>query len=290
MAGFEGRVADPSSCGFEGDNDLYGAGIRLGSYLQWFTTAFAYHFAPEKALESANGNCIFQLAMLIATVNKIARMHNTNPVYVVEAFIMTLFGVGGGLASLTAAFVTRSPSAGGSRLAEIARLFLLLIYSAYSTWFWFHGINVLPSQLCPSYVFFFSETRLHGWFETFSRVMICLATFSQATNFIYLMWSVFVNWDEKRAWLAGPTHFDMPLSKIQSLNWRTVLFMHCLALGTFITMIELCLKWNKVQGVGRFDSAGQLIALIIGFGCLWNAVISSLTNKKVTSSPNTSHL
>jgi hypothetical protein len=74
--------------------------------------------ANRVQLESANGNCIFQLAMLIATVNKIARMHNTNPVYVVEAFIMTLFGVGGGLASLTAAFVTRSPSAGGSRLAE----------------------------------------------------------------------------------------------------------------------------------------------------------------------------
>jgi hypothetical protein len=119
--------------------------------------------------------------------------------------------------------------------------------------------------------------------------MICLAAFSQSANFIYLIWGVFVNWDEKRIWLCGPTHFDMPLSKIQSLNWRTVLFMHCLALGTFITMIELCLKWNKVRGVGNFESAGQLIALIIGIGCLWNAIISSLTKEKTVSSPNVSY-
>jgi hypothetical protein len=114
--------------------------------------------------------------MLIATVHKIAKANNNHPVYVIEAFLMTIFGVGGGLASLTAAFVTRSPSARGSRLAEIARLFLLLIYSVYSTWFWFHGINVL---VCHAVLVFFGVTA-----DWESRRNLALRTSSSSARLV----------------------------------------------------------------------------------------------------------
>jgi len=40
---------DPNSiCGFEGDRDSYGLGIRVSVYFQWFTSSIAYSFVPEE--------------------------------------------------------------------------------------------------------------------------------------------------------------------------------------------------------------------------------------------------
>ena len=41
-----------SPCGFVGDNNTYGLGIRLGIYLQWITSGIAYNFVPEEAVTS----------------------------------------------------------------------------------------------------------------------------------------------------------------------------------------------------------------------------------------------
>ena len=45
-------------CNFPGDDNLYGAGVRIGSYLQWLATIFAYSLAPERLVGRAGHSTI----------------------------------------------------------------------------------------------------------------------------------------------------------------------------------------------------------------------------------------
>lgn len=86
--------------------------------------------------------------MLVATIYKIVN----HEAHTGEAFLMTIFGVGGGFAVMTEALLQQSEEGGGesrgvssSRLADTARLLLLFAYSILSVWFWFSGIKSLVS-------------------------------------------------------------------------------------------------------------------------------------------------
>jgi hypothetical protein len=50
------------TCGFLGDSNTYGIGIRVGIYLQWITSGLAYNFVPEEAAEMRGVNFIFTLS------------------------------------------------------------------------------------------------------------------------------------------------------------------------------------------------------------------------------------
>ncbi|CAG2007264.1 unnamed protein product [Fusarium graminearum] len=64
-----------SECSVEGDPDLYGLGVRIASYVTWFTTIFAYHIFPQKTIAAGTANTG-------------------------EVYLMTVLGVGGGFAFL----------------------------------------------------------------------------------------------------------------------------------------------------------------------------------------------
>jgi len=87
--------------------------------------------------------------MLAGTIVKIESASVENLIYSGEVFIMTIFGAGGGFASLTAALVEGNRGWGSSKLADTVRLCLLVAYSAFSVWFWFVGITSLVSMPFP---------------------------------------------------------------------------------------------------------------------------------------------
>lgn len=39
-----------ADCKPQGDADLYGLGVRIASYISWFTTVVAYHKWPDKTV------------------------------------------------------------------------------------------------------------------------------------------------------------------------------------------------------------------------------------------------
>ena len=99
-------------------------------------------------MDTANANCLFQLAMLIATVWKVATPRGSSgPIYAGEAFLMTIFGVGGGFSVFTTALITQASGIGSTRLAELGRQGLLVAYAAFSAWFWLKGIDSLVRRL-----------------------------------------------------------------------------------------------------------------------------------------------
>ena len=85
--------------------------------------------------------------MIIATVWKTASADQENALYNVEAFIMTVFGIGGALAPLSASLSHNPRLHSESRLKEMGRFCLILAFNVYSIWFWYKGIHTLVSEI-----------------------------------------------------------------------------------------------------------------------------------------------
>ncbi|CEF88533.1 hypothetical protein SNK03_13633 [Fusarium graminearum] len=129
-----------ADCKPQGDADLYGLGVRIASYISWFTTVVAYHKWPDKTIDSLVVNCILQLSLLVATIHKIT----TNTAHTGEVFLMTFFGAGGGFAIMIETLIeTKTLGFGSTKFAEFLRALLLLAYSVLSVWFWYRGRHVL---------------------------------------------------------------------------------------------------------------------------------------------------
>lgn len=64
---------DPHSCEIIGDTDLYGVGVRIGSYLQWAAIFLAILLAPENAIDAFTAANVLTLAVFISFFNDAIR-------------------------------------------------------------------------------------------------------------------------------------------------------------------------------------------------------------------------
>jgi hypothetical protein len=78
-------MAQQTVCGFVGNSDTYGLGVRIGVYLSWTTPILAQLVLPESTVEATDSLIIFEIALLAATFLITVRRENT---YEVEIFIM----------------------------------------------------------------------------------------------------------------------------------------------------------------------------------------------------------
>ena len=188
--------------GFEGDQDTYGLGIRIGVYFQWITTSIAYSFIPSEAVTMRGVNNCFQAAMfaglLFLTILKGPKL------YAVEAYLMLVFCMGGVCSPTVPINDTDADDAstrGGygldivyrgyamisaSTLGGYFRLLLSVAFLSYGLWFTFKGMDgMMPhpdtrARGCSVYAFFFAKVNLFGWFRTFLKVgfvFSCIVTF-----------------------------------------------------------------------------------------------------------------
>jgi hypothetical protein len=56
----------PGTCGYNGNQDVYGLGIRIGLYSQWTSTLISNWFHTFNLSRARDVNTFFQLAMGIA--------------------------------------------------------------------------------------------------------------------------------------------------------------------------------------------------------------------------------
>ena len=71
--------------GFQGNDDLYGLGIRIGIYLQWISSLLTNVLLPTGTSDYLDTNSIFLFAVFIATAYATHRDGGLRPA---EAFIM----------------------------------------------------------------------------------------------------------------------------------------------------------------------------------------------------------
>ncbi|ORY11073.1 hypothetical protein BCR34DRAFT_335787 [Clohesyomyces aquaticus] len=261
-------------CAFEGNSDMYGLGIRLGYYLQWYGGIFAAWFAPSetRALRFTNGLFVAAsfLALVILTVGDVDSLHP------VEVYIILLLMFGAYL-SLIPIYLWRlltqcDPYWDPTRYplvipgAVFANLHLLLLVGVlvYQYWFWFNRVPTLDRVNCQEYGFLFAKIRLNN--KGFIAVNILLYFFLGMVC-LYIMWLKI-----RRA--AG---LPSPRGKRRTIS-RRHLIAHIELLGNLDTWIkivvaltvtvatELVIDWNGIENVNSLASAGQTIPFLIGLG------------------------
>ncbi|KIY01947.1 uncharacterized protein Z520_02085 [Fonsecaea multimorphosa CBS 102226] len=180
------KSLQPTSCDHPGNADFYGLGIRLGIYLQIFSTML-FMIDPDSSdalYDAHDSNAILLLATFVAVLKSTpSRSIELVDVVIMLRMIWLIIVCGFSLAHLTeeykrakeakklAALIT-TPSALGFRILVAG------LVSTYNAWFWFRGVGYFQQDNpCPTYAFFFAKLtangRLQGFYK-FTSVAIML--------------------------------------------------------------------------------------------------------------------
>ena len=162
---------------------MYGVGIRVGFYLQWYGVLLAAWIAPEEVYNMRITVTFFTAATFLATVLLTVRQL-LDPV---EIYVVLLLNFGSALYlipvftwRITTGFnprldPTRFPRAQPpSSTFNVLHFLLLIVVSCYQVWFWASQRSFVDVvDHCPRYGFFFSkEVQLSTpWFRTLNLVL-----------------------------------------------------------------------------------------------------------------------
>ncbi|KAJ4218525.1 hypothetical protein NW759_008419 [Fusarium solani] len=271
-------------CGFEGDSDLYGLGIRLGIYMQWLTS-----FAPTTDLQKfavfRETYSIFVFAIFIAILVLTAEKR---PTHTAEMLILAYIIFGGvfiavpaGLPKKNSTFPERKGFMACLRHGIVLNLFGCAV-AGYFFWFWHRGMrgdNFLATP-CGSHAFLFAKVSLSNRHITRTLSCASAAFVFLAMHRLLLVFRVY----KKRPWTDGPARNQLNTTEEgrrmvqdereedRKPRWKDSRFYSDLvqwcyrifSLVYFVLGIELTLYWNGVTDVYSVGTAGQLIPLIIG--------------------------
>ena len=151
---------------------MYGLGIRVGFYLQWFGSIAAEWLAKEEALALSFTNSFFIAAIFLALLIQTS----ANSLSTVDIYIILLLTYGAfyyfvplyiwRLFTGCSPFwdPSRWPRVPTSRVYSILTFMLLVAVASFQMWFWCTGINILPGSPpgCSEYGFFLVMVPLNN--------------------------------------------------------------------------------------------------------------------------------
>ena len=133
------------ACGFAGNSDIFGIGIRIGYYTQvlavWFSNYF--YFQEAKVLRAVNN--LFLLALIIVGFVYFVNAQST---YVVHAFLLLQIGIVIGLVGITetARYATKYRETSRERL--LLRMTIMIFGASFNVFFWWKGLDVMLPTPC----------------------------------------------------------------------------------------------------------------------------------------------
>lgn len=253
-----------NDCGFDGNPDVYGLGIRLGVYCQAVALAITVCFRQTTSQRGVSyGNGIFQFAMTIG----LCILSTKSDFQAVEATIVVLLAL---CSSIQNPF--------GEKIQPLSRPWTLkkvqywtwttglpifrrgieLALFLYAIWLLFVGLDRLShSNTCKSFAFFFAPVDLYGWFRTLAKVYI--------TGVVVVRTLLFVGWLRRVFRKRDNSSDSSDLSEIPGLIFA---WAGCLFLIFFILSIELMIRWNRITSLSSLSDVGQLVAFLVGLGGL----------------------
>lgn len=164
----DGTQTGPSKCGFSGNSDLYGIGIRLGYYTQALSVWFANYFVFREARELRSVNLLFLVALFIALI---WLSHQSQQTYAIEIFLLLrlLF------ATWYVSVLDRSRFSkrhGRKRIMRIViRECALLGMLSYTVWFAWIGLDRMEKTPCGTWIFFAAKLNLYGGYRLVYKVL-----------------------------------------------------------------------------------------------------------------------
>ena len=172
------KTLNVDQCGFNGDSDLYGVGIRLGYYTQAFAVWFANFFMLEEARSLRAVNTMFMFAM---TIGLVWLSHAPSQTFAIEAFLLIQ------LLSATWYVGALDKSKFSHRCWQFDPVRLLIREGtltgliSYNVWFWWIGLDLMKGTPCGTYILFMVKVSLYGWFRSTHKVLsvisACFQTF-----------------------------------------------------------------------------------------------------------------
>lgn len=157
-------------CGFQGNGDLYGLGVRLGLYIQLVTVALVSSFLPRSPYLGFFKNT--NLSLFASTWIIILKESILRDIRGVEINIFNLLTVLQ-LAVLGLLAMRGRISIGPKFL--LGTICVQLVTVSYWLWFFWRGLDVLPRSTCPDeYAFIFAKVSLYHWFRTLSKALFTI--------------------------------------------------------------------------------------------------------------------
>jgi len=261
-------MAMPLECQIDGNQDLYGLGVRVGLYAQWVATLLATLLEPETEGPYRVANLIIQSSIFLGLCTQ------SGSGYSVVGAVITQYLLFGSLSSLT--------GDGISHFSHFSGIFRVLFYtavSAYGCWFWFLGVDTMSQPTCPEIVFF-GDITVHGGFRTLGKVasvtglilcvaFLCISVYTTSRRF-------------RRRLREGHTSRTRARPQIEV----ALLALSMALIGMSIYLIEHLIMANEIKTVGidEIGTVGQLIPLLAGgLACalmLWRVVVHRLFMRK----------
>ena len=263
-----------TECGFDGDQDMYGLGIRIGYYVQWIATVFGAYYTPKIVSSAFEANAIFNIGMLAGLVYSTIRRNN---MYVVEPVMVLGFSIGGAIVGLLDPKNVHNPKSLESLRARLVHLCgtgaLSLPLLIYWTWYSFYGMPPMRYNHCARYTFFIVKIDIWApWFRYFMRV----ATVISLVGLFSLALGVIIAYRRKSEELPHHERQSTELSDrprlsrsatalaLRSRPTKTQFLVVIVVCVVCALSVELGIIWNQITGVNALGATGQLIPMAIG--------------------------
>ena len=263
-AAAETTFSSPESCRLTGDDDVYGIGIRLSLYLQWFTLLIATWYSPDDARFTRTFTNIVTIAVL---ANTFKNTENSS-VVLIEWWIVIFNTFSLQLGSIP--FSKRLIRGSASNLGTMMILWSAIIVA--NCWVWFAGVDLGRKEGCDIKIYFFHPVSIynHAW-QSFLRV---LAAMSCIVALFFLMTGCMaIGWT-----LTTPDEEDEDDGK-QSMKAAALSTVFQILIGILaITETEMTIEFNDIQMKETLQSSGQLIPFVIGFFSLLATVGAGIRN------------
>ena len=269
-------------CGFEGNGDVYGIGIRIGLYTQWLSTLLTnWLLVNRSASHIRDVNTCFQLAMLIALLS--LHRGETNP-HAVDVYLIIL-QILGSTCTISSHATTKSQWKSTS-WGGLVRFGIYWAVAGYSTYYWFYALKNAEFQRangvgCVDYGFLFAKVQLEkSWFRWVHAGISVVALIMFTVLFGFLIWkhggefldqSVVGQYRAKKQAKLGEAEGlleEMTNGKPSATTHKYGPALCVVVLVLAVVAIEATVLFNGITGINDPFNTGQLIPLVTGVGGL----------------------
>lgn len=259
LADFTQFSSNGTSCNIIGNTDVYGIGIRLGLYLQWFGVLMATFLAPAQMTSGRIASNIINLAVLINT------FHNASEgsLVSVEWYIVTWMTFVLNVGNIPMNRLQIRQAAGS--FSTMLLLWSIILFA--QPWLYFEGVDKGRKEGCGADIFFFAPLSVYGAWNTVGKVFGIIGCVCGLGVLIAVV-NVFLIGIEPLE-----SEEDIPVDK-KEIGWGSFfLFLWQAITGSIsIVQVEMTIRANHIDmSDSRLIDSGQLIPFMVGI--LMNVVV-----------------
>ncbi|KAG8923534.1 hypothetical protein FRC01_012651 [Tulasnella sp. 417] len=257
---------DPQQCGFNGDDNIYGLGIRLGLYLLWLSAVLCNFLGPSKADEAKSvkdANLIFQASvlggLLYITLTH-GRSLQDGELYASEVCIMIYLCLG-------ASFLFGpEPEEGAYIIHDVFQQAMTLALMSYSIWFSFTGVDQMKDPQCIRWgLFWGTNPRIRTIWQVSAVFIALLLTLILCYCLVRPCYPRIKDRLPTRIKNRLPSRMRdrLPRAEISDFMPKQLTpIIQSAGLASLVLTVELSIWFLRIHNVNMIGGTGQLIPLI----------------------------